>query len=378
MGAKQRILGMKIKEISMKNIFGVIAVVMLTCWSCSDDERSTNFINNITDPSDLALEVLVSTDNSGVVTLAPSGTSVTSFVIDFGDGTGNSDVIVPGESIVHTYTEGSYNAQLTAVNSLGVSATITQEVAVTFVPPTNLSFTIEISPSNVFEIEVAPTAENASRYEIYFGDVTEEVPTMIDDGQTAFHVYATEGTFDVRVVAKNGGITTIEETQSVTIESPARVLPLDFEDDTVDYGIFGFEGADSMVVMNPVSTGINTSSRVVESIKTDGALFYAGTVIPLEAPIDFSTTQKIAIKTYSPKANIPIRLKIETASGGSEFIELDRNTTVANEWEEIVWDFTGDPQIGLDFVQIVIFFEFVVDLSGDGSTYYFDDIQLKN
>lgn len=362
----------------MKNIFGVIAVVMLTCWSCSDDERSTSFVNNISDPTDLAMEILVSTDNSGIVTLAPSGTSITSFVIDFGDGSGNSDAIAPGESVIHTYTEGNYSAQLTAFNSLGVSATITQEVAVTFIPPANLSFTITISPSNVFEIEVAPIAENASRYEIYFGDIMDEVPTMIDDGETAFHVYAAEGTYDVRVVALNGGIATVEETQSVTIESPARVLPLDFEDDTVDYGIFGFEGADSMVITNPVPTGINTSSRVVESIKTDGALFYAGTVVPLEAPIDFSTTQKIAIKIYSPKANIPIRLKIETAAGGSEFIELDRNTTVTNEWEEIVWDFTGDPQIGLDFVQIVIFFEFVVDLPGDGSTYYFDDIQLKN
>jgi hypothetical protein len=117
---------------------------------------------------------------------------------------------------------------------------------------------------------------------------------------------------------------------------------------------------------------------VVESIKTVGAQFFAGTVIPLEAPIDFSSTQKISIKVFSPKANIPIRLKLETSNGGSEFVELDRNTTVTNQWEEIVWDFTGDPQIGLDFVQIVLFFEFVVDLPGDGSTYYFDDIQLKN
>lgn len=369
---------MKRNQITMKNIFGVVTLIVLTCLSCSDDERSTSFVNNIADPTDLALEVLVSTDNSGIVTLAPSGNSVTSFVIDFGDGTANSDVLVPGENVTHTYAEGTYMAQLTALNSVNVAATITQEVAVTFVPPTDLSFTITISPTNLFEVAVVPTAQNASRFEIYFGDVVDEQPTPIDVGDTALHVYATEGIYNVRVVALNGGITTIEETQSVMIESPDRILPLDFEDETVDYGIFGFEGADSMVVSNPDPSGLNTSNRVIESIKTTGAQFFAGTVVPLEAPIDFSGTQKISIKVYSPKANIPIRLKLETASGGSEFVELDRNTTVTNQWEELVWDFTGDPQIGLDFVQIVVFFEFVVDLPGDGSTYYFDDIQLAN
>lgn len=362
----------------MRKLVGVIALLIVSCLSCSDDERGTSFVNNIADPTDLALEILVSTDNSGMVTLAPSGTSVSSFVIDYGDDSGNSEALAPGESVVHTYTEGTYSALLTAVNSLGVATTITQDVAVTFVPPSDLSFTITISPSNLFEIEVAPLAQNASSFEIYFGDISEEQPTIINVNETVLHLYASEGTYEVRVVALNGGMATIEATQSVLIESPDRVLPLDFENVDIDYGIFGFEGADSMIVSNPDPSGLNTSLRVVESIKTVGAQFFAGTVIPLEAPIDFSSTQKISIKVFSPKANIPIRLKLETSNGGSEFVELDRNTTVTNQWEEIVWDFTGDPQIGLDFVQIVLFFEFVVDLPGDGSTYYFDDIQLKN
>ena len=217
------------KEISMRNLIGICVLLILSILSCSDDERSTSFINNIADPTDLALEVSVSTDNSGLVTLAPSGTSVASFVIEFGDGSGASDTIVPGETVTHIYAEGTYSIELTAMNSLGVATTFTKELVVNFIPPTNLSFTVEISPSNLFEIEVTPIADNASGYEIYFGDVVDEMPILINIGDSVVHEYAMEGSYNVRVVAFNGGMSMIEAIQSVTIESPDRVLPLDFE-----------------------------------------------------------------------------------------------------------------------------------------------------
>ena len=93
----------------------------------------------------------------------------------------------------------------------------------------------------------------------------------------------------------------------------------------------------------------------------------------LDVPIDFSETESISIKTWSPKADIPVRLKLE--GPGGEFIELDVNTTVENEWETLTWDFSGQTA-GVDWLTVVIFFEFVVDLPGDGSTYYYDDIEL--
>ncbi|PQB05422.1 PKD domain-containing protein [Aureitalea marina] len=151
-------------------------------------------------------------------------------------------------------------------------------------------------------------------------------------------------------------------------------LPLDFEDSNLDYGLIGFEGAESAVIANPDPSGINTSMTVVETTKTEGAQFFAGTLIPLDVPIDFSISEKISIKTWSPKAGIPVRLKLEADDPG-QFVELDVNTTVANGWEELIWDFSGQTA-GLQATKVIIFFEFVVDLPGDGSTYYFDDVQL--
>ncbi len=149
-------------------------------------------------------------------------------------------------------------------------------------------------------------------------------------------------------------------------------LPVDFELDT-DYGLIGFEGAESTVVANPDTSGENTSETVVETIKTEGAQFYAGTAMGLDAPIDFSESEIISIKTWSPKADIPVRLKLEAA--GDVFIELDTNTTLVNQWETLTWDFSGQTA-GIDFTTVVVFFEFVPDLPGDGSTYYYDDIEV--
>ena len=149
-------------------------------------------------------------------------------------------------------------------------------------------------------------------------------------------------------------------------------LPVDFELDT-DYGIIGFEGAESSVVSNPDVSGENTSETVVETTKTVGAQFYAGTAMGLDTPINFSESESISIKTWSPKADIPVRLKLEAAGG--VFIELDTNTTQENQWETLTWDFSGQTS-GIDFTTVVIFFEFIPDLPGDGSTYYYDDIEV--
>tara|TARA_B100000809_G_C15131922_1_gene528837 strand:+ start:169 stop:1446 length:1278 start_codon:yes stop_codon:yes gene_type:complete len=149
-------------------------------------------------------------------------------------------------------------------------------------------------------------------------------------------------------------------------------IPIDFEL-TTNYGIIGFEGAESLVEPNPDVSGINESTKVVRTIKAEGSQFFAGTSMGLDMPIDFTASELISLKTWSPKADIPVRLKLEAAGG--VFIELDVNTTLENQWETLTWDFTGQTA-GIDFTTVVVFFEFVIDLPGDGTTYYYDDIEV--
>ncbi|MGK0211059.1 MAG: hypothetical protein ACI9D4_001378, partial [Polaribacter sp.] len=150
-------------------------------------------------------------------------------------------------------------------------------------------------------------------------------------------------------------------------------LPVDFESSSADYNVIAFGGADSAVEPNPDMSGENTSTTVVRTTKTTGSEFWAGTEMELDTPIDFSASEMISIKTWSPKADIPVRLKLENSGGA--FLELDVNTTLTNQWETLTWDFTG-LTAGIDFTKVVVFFEFVDGLPGDGSIYYYDDIEV--
>ncbi|MFT5737781.1 MAG: hypothetical protein ACI9SG_002131, partial [Maribacter sp.] len=106
------------------------------------------------------------------------------------------------------------------------------------------------------------------------------------------------------------------------------------------------------------------------------AQFFAGTALTLDAPIDFSESNSIGVKVYSPKSGIPIKLRLENEDN-SVGIEVDMNTTTLNEWEELVYDFSN-VDTSAEFVRVIVFFEFIPGLPGDGSTYYFDDIQIIN
>ena len=173
-----------------------------------------------------------------------------------------------------------------------------------------------------------------------------------------------------------GGDGSIYYYDNIEVVAPAPdpvALPVDFESTTANYNVVGFGGVDVAVEANPDASGINTSNTVVRSTKTAGAEFWAGAEMSLDATIDFSTSEKISINTWSPKANIPVRLKLENASGG--FLELDVNTTVTNQWETLTWNFTGQTA-GMNFNKVVVFFEFVPGLGGDGSIYYYDNIEV--
>jgi len=152
-------------------------------------------------------------------------------------------------------------------------------------------------------------------------------------------------------------------------------LPVGFESTTLTYNIEGFEGAASAIEANPNPSGINQTGTVLRSTKTEGAQFFAGTLLNLDAPIDFSTSEILSIKTFSPKADIPIRIALENqAIGGDSQVFIDVNTNVVNEWEELIYNFTGQLNPGITYDRVIVFFEFIEGVPGDGSTYFYDDL----
>jgi hypothetical protein len=76
------------------------------------------------------------------------------------------------------------------------------------------------------------------------------------------------------------------------------------------------------------------------------------------------------MKVYSPRAGVPVLLKLEGDVGPSE---VSTNTTVANAWETLTWNFAGKPSNVYN--KLVFMFDFGTVGNGTAnSTFLFDDI----
>lgn len=144
----------------------------------------------------------------------------------------------------------------------------------------------------------------------------------------------------------------------------------DFEATSPVFTVFG-NIADTEVVVNPDSSGINTSGNVAQLTKTNGSEVWAGTFFELDSPLDLASFVQINVKTWSPKSGITVKFKIENADASITH-EGDVTTTVANSWENLLYDFSDAP--AADYIRLVIFFDF--GTAGDDSIYYYDDIEL--
>ena len=164
-------------------------------------------------------------------------------------------------------------------------------------------------------------------------------------------------------------------------------LPVTFEDSALEYSVIDFEGNSSMIVADPT----DPSNTVVMSTKSITAAPWAGTTIGTNAgfitdiPLTMTDSQMSA-RVWSPTANTPIRLKVEDANDPTHTCETETNTTLAGEWETIVFDFTNEGpgtallSVGLDngwiYNKASIFFNFGTDGAtvGEEISYYFDDV----
>lgn len=138
-----------------------------------------------------------------------------------------------------------------------------------------------------------------------------------------------------------------------------------------------FDGGAVTVINNPQSSGINTSATVGQMVKNAGQP-WGGSWIALKEPIDFSAGKTFKMKVFSPRVDAKVLLKVENMSVGTINYEQEVSTTVANEWEELRFDYSGIDTTQ-SYQKIVLIFD--MGTMGDGSadfTFLFDDIELVN
>jgi hypothetical protein len=106
-----------------------------------------------------------------------------------------------------------------------------------------------------------------------------------------------------------------------------------------------------------------------------GANLWGGAYLSLTDPVDFNTNAVIKMKVWSPAAGVPVIVKFEQLTNANVNVERNGVTTVANQWEEMTFDFTGTVTAN-NYQKLVVFLN--AGVAGTGDTYYFDDIIQTN
>ena len=352
-------------------------ILIATFSGCKKEiNDDVSFVQTAATSAKLGAMFTITQDNTGLVTITPTGEGVASFEIAYGHGTAGPVKVLPGGSTSKVYPEGVYDVKITGTNVAGVSTTVTQKLTVTFRAPENLEVTAVIDPANKYKVNVSAKALYETFFQVYFGDVANEVPTNFLEGQTISKTYARTGSYTVRVVALSGGAATTTFTRVITIVDPV-VLPVTFESTSINYAWNDFSGGNVTVVANPHNTAANPSTRVAKMVKNAGDP-WGGSWIGLGGPIDFSANKVFRMKVFSPRVGAKVLLKVENAGNGSIAFEKEVLTTVANAWEDLAFDYRAI-NTSNQYHNIVVIFD--NGTPGDGSanfTFFMDDIRLTD
>ena len=353
------------------NVFLASALI----FACVEEiENNIDFVETIQAPTNVSAMISITQDNTGVVTITPTGEGVVSYSVNFGDGSDESESINPGNSAVHTYPEGTYEATIIAVGLNGEVTETVVSVVVSYSAPENLVVTINNVEGNAFDITVSASADLAASFEVYFGDQgADEAPTPLQIAETLTYTYSNVGEYTVTVVALSGGAATTEYSEVVSIVNPL-LMPIDFEDPTLNYSFVDFGNAQSTVILNPDPSGLNTSSTVGKSVKFNGSEVWAGSFLTIDEPVDFSSLNNIAVDVWTSEIGEVVKLKLENSANPDINTEVDMTTTVNQGWETLIYDFSAS-DLSQEYDRVVIFFDF--GNSGDDTSYYFDNIRLS-
>jgi hypothetical protein len=357
--------------------FFSIAFLLAVGFSCKKElNEDTAFLATDTAPDKLSALFDITQDNTGLVTITPNGESLAYYDIYYGDATTTPAKVLPGKNTQHVYAEGNYNVKIVGHSVTGKITETTKPLTVAFRAPENLDFTLTIDPSNNFKVSVKASALYETFFKVYFGDVPNEPGLSFLEGDVVTHTYAAVGTYSVKVVALSGGVATTQLIKTVTIVDPV-LLPITFESATLNYTFNNFDGGVVTVINNPQSNGINTSTRVARMVKNAGQT-WGGSWIGLSGNIDFSANKIFRMKVFSPRVGAKVLLKVENAANTALSYEKESLTTVANAWEDMVFNYSAINTANT-YQHIVIIFDNGIMGNGTANfTFLFDDIRLTN
>ncbi len=164
-------------------------------------------------------------------------------------------------------------------------------------------------------------------------------------------------------------------------------LPVTFDEADVDYGLAGFGGVSSTIVVDPT----DSNNTVAQSTKTAGAETWGGTTLTSTSggPDGFASripfaadANVITVRVWSPTAGTPFLLKAEQTDDPTVSVETLASTTVAGEWETLSFDFSNEApgtaaiNYASVYQKLSIFPNFGTSPTED-EVYYWDDVMFE-
>ncbi len=193
-------------------LLSILSTSMLVV-SCGEDDDLSTITVNVEPTVDAYFSV--TQDNTGLVSITPTGEGVTHYTIDYGDGTERVKNVRPGETMEHLYKEGVYKVTITAYTLDGRSTSITKDLNVSFNPPSNVDVVITNDAATSKLVHVTVNADDAVYYIVDFGDGSDPVQANI--GETTSHQYDSAGTHNITVVVYGAAIETVTETEEFEV-----------------------------------------------------------------------------------------------------------------------------------------------------------------
>jgi hypothetical protein len=334
----------------MKNIkllfsFLLMLAVTISCSVPEGIDGDTSFLASASDPAAVSALATITQNNSGKVTLTPRGEGATKFEVYFGDGTAQPAIVSAGSSAVHIYREGVYTVKIVAIGITGKRTESTQQINVSFRSPENLVVTIENDRAISKKVTVRATADFALFYEVYFGDVANEVPVQVNNGEATSHIYANAGTYTIKIVSKSGAIRTTnyqEDFVVTAIMAPTTAAPTPpiriasdvvsiFSDAYTNIGVSEWNpGWGQSTVLTNVTIGSNNTLKY-------GALNYTGIVTDYGNATNLSNMTYVHFDYWTPDATT-LGFKIVNTSqpnGPTKESQVDLSTVTRMSWVSV-------------------------------------------
>ena len=190
---------------TLKYFLSVIILITAVVSCVEEDFGNADFINSAVAPTDVTATFDVTQDNTGLVTITPNGEGAVNYTVDFGDGS-DEETVNQGDSVEHTFAEGSYDVVILAKGITGLTTEVTIPLVVSFSAPENLEVVITNDEAVSKQVNVTATADYAITFDVYFGEEGNDDPVSGNIGETVTYIYAEPGTYTITVEVKGAAI----------------------------------------------------------------------------------------------------------------------------------------------------------------------------